>query len=595
MVGVSIGSSQTVSLTGAVEDFAGLPLANVDVSLIYGGLSTTTNSQGQYTFQGTPVFDHNRVPQFFTIEPRGISFSLEAKGKIKLAMYNLDGSKISSYEKQYKKGTYSLNYSSWIKFPFAGNYFLKIEIGNVKLFKRIFWRSNFSAVKVTTEIPIPLLKKSRAVDSLLVSLAGYVIKIVPIESYTGNIDAVTLVTLEDVLNIGNGFNFNGVSQPVFRPFGKDSLVYVGSNFTAAPQIIVDGELVTLNWTAQSDDNTHTANLTLVNNSVTVTRGPVEDTTKDYRVTANATINGGAVKEDFTFQVLSKPLRVMTWNIWGSSSLAIHLYQGKERKTRTAEIIADANVDLIAMIESYNHGAFIGDTLGYNHVAIGGGDNLRIFSKFDIPSGSPDYISNSQIGSFNNIVVPVTISEHRKINFRDIWFTSGGRHIIAIRYTDSDTYTHSALTSDQDFLADDANRKAQVDAFLADENVVSDIAGADDIPLIVAGDFNGVTHLDFSQKTKTAGLQFGRVFQGTAFENLSLHYGMIQNGFIDGYRTVYPEITDSTLGYSWTPAGHNYIYKDGTFKARDIAVDGIDDYLYREPFCRILTFEQAVES
>ena len=72
-------------------------------------------------------------------------------------------------------------------------------------------------------------------------------------------------------------------------------------------------------------------------------------------------------------------------------------------------------------------------------------------------------------------------------------------------------------------------------------------------MIVAGDFNCVSHLDYP-------VHVAKENYGRQIEQSPTHHEMLSRGFIDTWRHVHPKVTKETLGRTWTTVGTDYIYK-----------------------------------
>jgi exonuclease III len=127
----------------------------------------------------------------------------------------------------------------------------------------------------------------------------------------------------------------------------------------------------------------------------------------------------------------------------------------------------------------------------------------------------------------------------------IWLTSGGRHLVKIK---------DKTLSDTQFVAGDENRNKMIKTFLKHPQVKKDLQHADQIPVIVAGDFNCVSQLDYTSEGAQKGLNFGRVFPVTP-----THEAMLKAGFTDTYRALNP-LSKKTMGYTWTTVGKGYKYQ-----------------------------------
>lgn len=237
------------------------------------------------------------------------------------------------------------------------------------------------------------------------------------------------------------------------------------------------------------------------------------------------------------------LKVMTWNIWGGLNQdPRYTIDGMTARQRTIEILKDSQSDIIAMVETYGSAQDIADSLGFYHYTPGPRANLCIFSRYKLTDfGTPEGLS-----SFSFISATAIISKTKKIRVYCIWLTSGGRHIVEIK---------NMNLTDEEFVDGDNVRLKMMNDFINHPEVKEDIAAHETIPLIIAGDFNCVSHLDYNKSSKA--LNFGRVFDSTPTHDM-----MIERGFVDAFRHVYPKITKDTLGYTWTTVGEDYVYESG---------------------------------
>ncbi len=235
------------------------------------------------------------------------------------------------------------------------------------------------------------------------------------------------------------------------------------------------------------------------------------------------------------------LRVMTWNIWGKlNQEPRYTLDDLTARTRTIEILKDSGADLIAMIETYGSAADIAKALNFHHYTPHASANLSIFSRYPLSEvGTPDGLS-----SFSFIRATAQVSDTQSIKVHCIWLTSGGRHLVEIQ---------NESVSDQAFIDGDANRAEMLGNFFSHSEIQDDLKNIDQLPLIIAGDFNCVSHLDYNEPTRD--LNFGRVFQTSP-----VHRQMLDHGFVDSYREVHPELTAETLGYTWTTVGLDFKYE-----------------------------------
>jgi len=261
------------------------------------------------------------------------------------------------------------------------------------------------------------------------------------------------------------------------------------------------------------------------------------------------------------------LKVMTWNIWGKLNLEPrYTIGGKTARQRVIEIIQDSKADIITMTETYGSAKAISEALNYYYYTPSPEANLTIFSRYPLENfGNLDGLS-----PFSFIVATAILPSNQKVRVYNIWLTSVGRHIVAIK---------DKNLSDTEFNSGDENRYAHIQQLLQHTDFKKDLANRDQVPIIVAGDFNCVSHLDFTKATKKKGLNFGRLLANkTAM-------AMADTGFTDTYRSTNTQITKETLGYTWTTVGLGYTY-ESDIGFVPIKTAKHPEPEYRNPFARI---------
>ena len=259
------------------------------------------------------------------------------------------------------------------------------------------------------------------------------------------------------------------------------------------------------------------------------------------------------------------LKVMTWNIWGRLNRdPRYTIDDKTARERTVEIIRHSGVDLVAMIETYGSAAEIAAALGFHHHTSSADANLCIFSRY--PLSDVELLKG--LNPFSFIAATVTLPRGQKVRVYDIWLTSGGRHIVEIK---------DKTVSDAKFARGDENRFEHVQQLLKHPTFRRDLAQADDVPLLVAGDFNCVSHLDYNEATRTAGLNHFRVLL------IKVSQAMQDAGLTDTYRAAHPTVTAKTLGHTWTTVGKDYMYESGK---GFVKTDSHPRPQYRDPYTRI---------
>jgi endonuclease/exonuclease/phosphatase family metal-dependent hydrolase len=259
------------------------------------------------------------------------------------------------------------------------------------------------------------------------------------------------------------------------------------------------------------------------------------------------------------------LTVMTWNIWGRLNreprYAIDEITARQR---TIDIIRDSGVDIVAMIETYGSAAEIAASLGFHFHTAGPDDNLCIFSRY--PLSDVELLSG--LNPFSFIAATVTLPGGQTVRLYDIWLTSGGRHIVEIK---------NKAVSDEAFSDGDDRRFDHLQELLKHPDFKKHYANADAVPVIVAGDFNCVSHLDYTQATRDRGINQSRILAIKASK------AMAELGFVDTYRAANPGIAKDTLGYTWTTVGQEFIYDS---EKGFVPTANNPEPEYRDPYTRI---------
>ena len=259
------------------------------------------------------------------------------------------------------------------------------------------------------------------------------------------------------------------------------------------------------------------------------------------------------------------LKVLTWNIWGRLNQdPRYSMGGKSARTRTIEVIRNCGADVVALIECYGSAAEIADSLGFFYYTPSPKANLCILSRYPLTNtGTLDGLS-----PFSFIAATVKLPGGQSVRVYDVWLTSQGRHIVELK---------NPKLTDSDFCNGDDVRFEMLAKFLKHPDLVEHTANCDAAPVIVAGDFNCVSHLDHTIATRDSGLNHSRVLPIKASK------AMYQAGFSDTYREANPDILPSTLGHTWTTVGQEFMYeKNKGF----VPVTQNPEPSYRDPYARI---------
>ncbi len=224
------------------------------------------------------------------------------------------------------------------------------------------------------------------------------------------------------------------------------------------------------------------------------------------------------------------LTVMAWNIWHGG----HEHGKEVGVERVIELIKESGADLVAMQETYGSGEEIADALGYYFYLRS--SNLSIMSRFPIGETFDVY------KRFNSGGAQIQLGPNQAINFFNIWL-----HYLPdyLKHVIEQTSTVDELTLDEG-----PTRHAEILDILAD--TAPNLSDTNSIPVIMAGDFNGGSHLDWTRETTS--LHNGYIVSWP----VSLE--MEKAGFTDAYRHVHPDPLRNQ-GWTWSPLSPNLAVKD----------------------------------
>lgn len=216
------------------------------------------------------------------------------------------------------------------------------------------------------------------------------------------------------------------------------------------------------------------------------------------------------------------LKVLNWNIWKGGTEK----EASGKPEQVARLIRQVGPDLVLMQETYGSGPWLEQELGY-HMRLRG-PHLSVFSKH------PILADLSVGGEWNCIGALVESPDFGKIAVFSLWLPFKG---------DIWLPGSRANVSDQDMLAVCEPSRATLAALLPLIEQKLEDEKLKDIPVILAGDFNSMSHLDYIRE---AADQFdGRVI---AWPTSKL---MTEAGFTDTYRVLHPKI-DRAVEATWTP-------------------------------------------
>ncbi len=188
---------------------------------------------------------------------------------------------------------------------------------------------------------------------------------------------------------------------------------------------------------------------------------------------------------FKFEKNIKSLIVGDWNIWHGGKHFTVEKDNWDSRLRIVEMIKEKNLDVILLQETYSSGDFIAAELGYYFATTSDwdycfqGSNISVISRYPIKE-----LHVPLDASFMNVGVKIALSETQEI------------------YAMSNWYGMDSFSDVYDFHKDIFEQ-------------------ADSIPILFGGDFNTEPHTDGGESPASVKL--------------------LENGFIDSYRSLYPNV------------------------------------------------------
>ncbi len=224
------------------------------------------------------------------------------------------------------------------------------------------------------------------------------------------------------------------------------------------------------------------------------------------------------------------LRVLVWNVLHGANDVV---DGAEK---ALAIIRESNADLVLMQESYDIdgdrpllGAWIAEQLGWNQWQADS-PHLCILTRFDITERFTHE-------PWHAVGARLVDDQGRDFIAWSIWIDY--RAYIGYELRDNPTM------SDEDLLAAEDERSSRLQQATA---IISHLreAGqlAADVPLLVGGDWNTPSHLDWTKDT-------ARVYKDRRGLALPVSTAMLDAGFKDTFRTVHPNPVQHP-GITWSP-------------------------------------------
>ena len=222
---------------------------------------------------------------------------------------------------------------------------------------------------------------------------------------------------------------------------------------------------------------------------------------------------------------------MTWNIWHGGlhgNKTDNFSKDSLNTQNTLKVLKQENPDILFMQETYCCGMDIAKQAGYSY-SYRGSTNLSIHSKYPIIDSIEIY------KPFNSHAVIIDV-KGQPILCVNIWL-----HYLPDYFQDI-----KKLSSDSLIAGEGISRLKEIKAIL---NCVDSLESSFNMPIILGGDFNSGSHLDWVESTKES--HYNKVVEWPVSKL------MIAQGYTDSFREAHPDPT-KTLDGTWGFLSDNII-------------------------------------
>ena len=220
---------------------------------------------------------------------------------------------------------------------------------------------------------------------------------------------------------------------------------------------------------------------------------------------------------------SNALKVLSWNIWHGGHSKMY---GQKACDGIIGILKKSRADVILMVETYGTSDKVADSLGYYHRLLS--DNLSVYSRYPIVK---TYTFPDSISTFNFGGVEIDVNGTR-VRLFDTWI----HYLPDMRLVPTEKPETEILAWD-----DAGTRDEEIRTIL--QVLQPMLAEVDSIPIIMGGDFNSHSHLDWTEATKDM------YNHGGATVGWTVSKEMDAARFKDSFREVNPDPVKN-IGTTW---------------------------------------------
>lgn len=219
------------------------------------------------------------------------------------------------------------------------------------------------------------------------------------------------------------------------------------------------------------------------------------------------------------------IEIMTWNIWHGGLHGDNASNFKKDRANTInvlKVIEQSSPDILLMQETYCCGMDIAKAAGYTY-SWRGSSNLSIHSRYPIVD---------------------TIKIYKPFNSHAVIIDVYGQHILCVNiwlhYLPDFFEDIKVLSPDSLIIGEGTTRLKEITAIL---NSIDSLEKTLNMPIIIGGDFNSGSHLDWVESTRQS--HYNKIVEWPVSKL------MIDQGYIDSFREANPDprkTLEGTWGY-----------------------------------------------
>jgi endonuclease/exonuclease/phosphatase family metal-dependent hydrolase len=296
----------------------------------------------------------------------------------------------------------------------------------------------------------------------------------------------------------------------------------------------------------------------------VVSGTPDSTNSPATVTIKATGTDGSTAQ-LTVSIPVRPsggdaklverLRVLTYNLWHGGT-QVNDYHAKQ-----VRFLSEIDVDVVGLQETTGgHALRLANALGWHAIQ---GESVAVISRWPFGESHGNPITQGQ-------GVRIAIDgDRQQVDFWNV-------HLGYTPYGPYDfCFDHMAVDAVLQREAE-SGRTGQIEATVA--AMKASLDAADDVPVLLTGDFNAPSHLDWTEPAKDAHCGYFDVPWPTSKRP-------VDAGLADSFREAHPDPVDEP-GITWSPI---FLTNEG----RDEPMDRIDFIYYKGSGLQVVSSESQL--